>query len=395
MNTEEDVEKLAQQSSGILGYFDQQVLASYRSEPHKFHLETDSFEGTLTLTQTYYRELEESGDTDEWLNLKFGYRTLNDGSLAIVLWLPDLMKAKMHQSKWIGFHLASPTWAAPDERFQQWVKRYIAGSWEIDNGPKFKIAEIIAAINGFTSEVLGCPLYNHAIDASLTYPAGENTHGYQDAHAKLYGFLIDGLNKPCIEALAKASGTPMNFGSTRTLDALKRVLPELAAPSAFDTAMSVVSEQRRLANHGVRPPATRKAAFSTFTEDLEWCLKGLRELFAYLEKHLGVDGMSASQRSEARKWLPRVRDMQHPFASIHKATKMAGKTIKSVEYGDRETIDGVHESDVLVLYFTDGSIMALDTGSNAYNIASDRAGLQPEDFHVSLNLAWVPPLQAK
>ena len=237
MSTEEDFGKLVQASSGLLGYFDQQVLASYRNEPHKFAVETDSFEGTLTLRQNYYQELEESGNTDEWVNLKFGYRTLDDDNLAVVLWLPDLMKAESHQARWMGFHLPSPTWVASDERFEQWVRRYIGGSWEIDNGPKFKIAEILAEINGLTSEMVGCPLYNHAIDASLAYPAGENTHRYQDAHAKLYGFLIDGLSKPSIQALANTLGTVINLSSDKTLKTLERVLPELAAPSAFEAAM--------------------------------------------------------------------------------------------------------------------------------------------------------------
>lgn len=227
----------------------------------------------------------------------------------------------------------------------------------------------------------------------MTYPAGENTHRYQDAHAKLYGFLIDGLSKPCIQALANSIGTPIHLSSDRTLKALEQVLPELAAPSAFKAATSLVSEQRRLANHGVRPQAGPKAAFSAFTQDLELCLKGLRELFVCLEKHLGIDGISASKRSQARKRLPRLHETRYPFASIHEASKMAGKTIKTVEYGDRDAIDGVHESEVLVLHSTDGSIMAIDTGSNAYNVASEQAGLKPGDFHVSFHLSWVPPIQ--
>ena len=395
MNTEDDFGKLVQATLGLVGYFDQQVLASYRNDPHKFALETDSFEGTLTLAQNYYRQLEQAGNTDEWLNLKFGYRTLADGNLAIVLWLPDLMKAESHQARWMGFHMPEPTWASPDERFEKWVRRYIGGSWEIDNGPKFQITEVLAEINGLTREMVGHDLYTHAIDSSLTYPAGENTHRYQDAHAKLYGFLIDGLNKTCIEVLAKTQGKPMNFNSDRTLKALERVLPELALPSAFGAAMSLVSEQRRLAGHGVRQPAICLAAFSAFTHDLELCVQGLRELFACLEERLGIDGLSASKRSEARKRLPRILATRHPFASIHEASKLEGKTIKTVEYGDRETIDGVHESEVLVLHFTDGSIMALDTGSNAYNIRSDQPGLNPGDFHVSFHLSWVPPIRKK
>jgi hypothetical protein len=328
VNTQDDIEKLDQAASGFLGYFDQQVLASYRNEPHKFDLEADSFEGTLTLTQTYYRELEEAGNTDEWLNLKFGYRTLADGNLAIALWLPDLMKAKAHQAKWRGFRLENPYWTDPDERFQQWITRYIGGSWEVDNGPKFYLAETVSAINGFTIEIVGYALYEFPIDSSLTFPAGENTHRYEDAHGRLYGFLVDGLNKKCIQALATKVGTQGNFDNKNTLDALKRVFPELAAPSKFDASMSLVSEQRRQAHHSVRPPAMGMAAFSTFTQDLTLCLAGVREVFECLENHLGVDGMSASKKNEARKQLPNIRETQHRFAFIHEATKIEGKTIE-------------------------------------------------------------------
>jgi hypothetical protein len=45
-----------------------------------------------------------------------------------------------------------------------------------------------------------------------------------------------------------------------------------------------------------------------------------------------------------------------------------------------------------MLHFTDGSTMAIDTGSNAQNLQMDIEELNPPDFHVSLNLTWVPPL---
>ena len=392
---EDTFEKLIESNPSILAYFDQQVLASYRNNPHKYELESDSFEGTLTLTKAYFQELEEGGNTDEWLSLKFGYRTLADGELAVTLWVPDLMKAKMHQAKWMGFYLENPVWTFPDERFEQWAKRYIGGSWDIDNGPKFKLAELVNVISGFTTETVGHRLYKHTVDSSLTFPAGENTHRYQDAHARLYGFLIDGLNKQCIKALAKKLGKSMNFENDNTRKALERIFPELLAPSAFSDAMDLVSEQRRLADHGVRPRAERQAAFSTFTQDLRLCLKALEEVFKCLEKHLGVDGVSASKKNEARKWLPLIRDTQFAQASIHKSTNLVGKTVERVEYGDRETMDGVHESEAVILHFTDGSIMAFDTGSNAYNITSDRVDLKPEDFHVSMHLTWVPPIKPK
>lgn len=108
--TSEELAKRIAPAKHLLGYFDQQALASYRNEPEKFVIETDSFEGRLTVTNSYYEELEEAGRTDEYLDFKFGYRALADGELAVVLWLPDLKKATKHQSKWIGFILNDPVW---------------------------------------------------------------------------------------------------------------------------------------------------------------------------------------------------------------------------------------------------------------------------------------------
>jgi hypothetical protein len=113
-------------------------------EPQKYTLQTDSFEGSLTVTNDYYEELERAERTNEYLDLRFGYRTLTDGDLAVVLWLPDLDKAKAHQARWSGFRLRSPIWTnEPDERFGRWVSRYLEGSWEIDNGPRFYLSEIL------------------------------------------------------------------------------------------------------------------------------------------------------------------------------------------------------------------------------------------------------------
>src|ERR1039458_4025469 len=103
-------------SVNILGYFDQQVLASYRNEPHKYTLASDYFEGTLTVTDEYYRELEAANKTEEYISIRFGYRTLKDGSLALVVWLPGLFeKSKAHVPKWAAFHLKHPTWSETED----------------------------------------------------------------------------------------------------------------------------------------------------------------------------------------------------------------------------------------------------------------------------------------
>src|SRR5688500_13568804 len=74
----------------LLGYFDSQVLAAYRSEPDKYVITSDFFEGSLHTTGAHYRELERAGRQRETVSIRFGYRTLRDGSLAVVAWLPDL-----------------------------------------------------------------------------------------------------------------------------------------------------------------------------------------------------------------------------------------------------------------------------------------------------------------
>ena len=374
----------------LLGYFSQHALASYRNEPEKYVLETDSFEGSLTLTNSYYQELEEAGRTIEYLRLQFGYRTLADGELAVVLWLPDLEEAKMHQDRWMGFYLPDPVWIdAPDERFTKWVMRTLEGSWDVDNGPKHYLWETINTINGLTRELVGMPLFHHAIDASLTFPAAENTHRYQDAHRTLYGYLVDGPAKDCLAALATHLGRSENFASSRTVDALQRLFPELQAPSKFAAAMSLVSDQRRIASHAVRPPAQRFAAFTKFTDDLMLCLEGLRQLLHVLEKECGVDGIAAQRRTEAKDSLPEIHRAVHNESFLHKLSFVNGKTVQRVEYGIRRDHEGLHGSDAMILHFSDGSILGVETGSNASNVASRHDGMRPEEFSADFILTWV------
>jgi hypothetical protein len=52
----------------------------------------------------------------------------------------------------------------------------------------------------------------------------------------------------------------------------------------------------------------------------------------------------------------------------------------------------VHESEALIIHFTDASMISLEAGSNAGDLVNDENGLHPEDFHVSLIVHWVPEL---
>ena len=68
------------------------------------------------------------------------------------------------------------------------------------------------------------------------------------------------------------------------------------------------------------------------------------------------------------------------------AKKMEGKTIKRVEYGHREHEENVHESEVLILEFTGGTKLGIDTGSNAMELTG--RNVRPENFLVDFMLRW-------
>lgn len=75
------------------------------------------------------------------------------------------------------------------------------------------------------------------------------------------------------------------------------------------------------------------------------------------------------------------------------AEKMDGKTVKKVTVGLRKLSEDIHESDVLILEFTDGSVMHIQTGSNVNNLVSDfRTGIKrrfkPRDFHADFVITW-------
>ena len=386
-----------QYPKGLIGFFDQQVLAAYRNDPHKYEITSDNFEGTITVTDEYYRELEAVERTKEYLNIRFGYRTLIDGNLTLVVWLPDLFdKSKHHAAKWAAFHIKTEDWMEPDERFENWVRRYIEGSWDVDNGPLFYLGETIQIVNGLTAELVGIPLYKHELDdRQVSYPAGENTHRYEDAHKTLYGYLIDGLDKDCMSALGTELGKTLKIGSKKSVEALKMLFPALENGKYFIQSVNLVSDQRRRASHSARPPAKSFPAFSTFSNDLYLCLNGVKEVLTMIENEFGVDGKGAHERHEAKKWLSKLSAPANPHGLILQVSRMKGKTIEKVEYGTREDIKQVHGSEAIIIYFTDGSIMGLDTGSNAFNVAESEQPFRAEDLHIDFMVHWVQPLKKK
>src|SRR5665213_3105310 len=90
----------------FLGFFDQTVLGSYRSQPDKCELTTDNFEGHLTNSRSSFESMDQAGDYRDAIDIRFGYRTLANGDLAVVVFGGDLMqRSKGHRQSWMGFNL--------------------------------------------------------------------------------------------------------------------------------------------------------------------------------------------------------------------------------------------------------------------------------------------------
>jgi hypothetical protein len=120
----------------------------------------------------------------------------------------------------------------------------------------------------------------------------------------MYGILVDGLNKPCIGALAARLGHKVNTHSDRTLKMMKALLPSLGVD--FVKPMAIVSEHRRRATHKVRPPAKPMAAFQTFSTDLDGCLTAVQLVRSSLEKEPSMDAKTSKKRQEELQWIPRI-----------------------------------------------------------------------------------------
>ena len=76
-----------------------------------------------------------------------------------------------------------------------------------------------------------------------------------------------------------------------------------------------------------------------------------------------------------------------------RSEEMVGKTIKEVSCGMREHDDEANQSQVLVIEFTDDSILHIHTASNAGNIVQDvnslgKSCIKESDFQADLFLVW-------
>lgn len=374
----------------IVGFFEADVLNLYTSHPDKYELDTDYFEGVLRTTE---RHFDEQG---EYIRIRLGYHSKTDGTLCIVVVRSDLEKTpEVEQRKWMPFIVDKSCLAQEDTRFQMWYDRYIEGSWEVESGPKKRLIHILEKINACCKTLVGKPLYTAVPDKSVIFPISQNSHAYEEAHQKLYGFLIDSLSQECLLAFANLRNlTILKAEQMQLRKLLKHVFSELDKNSKLQTLLAEVSKQRSKPSHGGRDAAKKSGAFEDFCYDLEVANEAYEELLDLMESEFSVSSEHELRRHEIMASLPKIAEDVGP-SLLTKATKMEGKTVKKVKFGIRENIEGVHQSDVLHLEFTDGEILAIETGSNAYNLSLDlkserKTDIEPDEFHADFILKWLP-----
>ena len=82
--------------------------------------------------------------------------------------------------------------------------------------------------------------------------------------------------------------------------------------------------------------------------------------------------------------LPKIASPALP-EFLELAKKMEGKTIKKIEYGYEEHVKGAHETEVLILEFTDGTKVGISIGSNAMEF---KGLVNPEKLKVDFIFDW-------
>jgi hypothetical protein len=372
-------------------YYKQDVLAMFYNKSEKYEIQTDEFEGRVCISPGYYP------DCEGYLDVSFGFRACRNGEWAIAAYGPDLARATVdEQQLWAGFQIVDEqTLTDPiDSRFQRWHDRYIMGNWDVEDGPIASLDRVVAQVNAIAECVVNAPLFTSSNLRRLCFPFAENNHRYQDAHSEVYKLVIDGLSKQAITRLGDKIGIAVKPGDKTTLNALEMLFPSESVRSAVRKPLDQVATHRRLADHNERPAPQSFPAFEEFGKDMREVVEGLEILRDDLAKRLDVNVARCEKRASAMQDLP-VFDERRPVQpnyGIVGAFQMAGKQVVRVQAGQLTSVPGRHESEALVLEFSDGSLMGIGVGTNITQILRDDAPTKAEDLHVTFYVTYVPPM---
>ena len=375
----------------FLVFFEADVLHLYTNHPDKYELDTAYYGGVLKTTEDYYYKLESLDRLNECiLQIRFAYHRKEDGTECIGVFAPDLDKvSEIELKKWRPFFVQKSLLVEKDERYEKWYDRYINGSWNVPIEPRRQLSYVIKKINACCKTLVELPLYTAVPDNAIIYPISQNTHAYEDAHQTLYGFLVDSLSKKSLLKLAKLRNkTILEADNMKPPTLLRHVFCEFDKDSKLHTLLAEVSKQRSKPTHGVRETAKESNAFEDFKNDLEIAVEVYEELLELIESEFSISSEHELRRHDMIEFLPKIAGDVHQQSSTCQATRMVDKTVEKVSYGMREEIEGVQQSQVLYVHFTNGEILAMDTGSNIADMV-DETDMKPDELHVEFGLKWV------
>jgi hypothetical protein len=370
---------------GLLLSFDRSVLAKYRASPDLYILEETDNGGRLENKQA-------ESDPAAWYRVRFAFRRLASGSVCVAAFGPDIGKLPEQEGLvWRGYLIGNPTFAQKDPAFERWVSQHLKASW-VEEGARYKLERQIRLIRALTSQVLGKPLLRFDAHQLLNYPAAENTEAYAKAHLELYRLVVDGLASDAISALADHLGIHVS-DSSLTLNSLKQVLPSHLIPDIHEPLRKCKQMRNKL--HGVSSqPTTSFPAFDAFQVDLGSVAEALAKLCKWLESELKADAEKCLERERTMSTLfPQFVGPPRPAFKLSEIKRAEGKTIETVGFGEEPIRPGKHQSEGIVIHFTDGSSMAIVVGSNAMNLSVQFEGLKPEDVSTDLVVFWAPSIE--
>ncbi len=330
-----------------------------------------------------------------FIDLKFAFKKLEDNITCVGVFMPsckDKISEKDHQ-KWLAFHLPDPLFHTDNSAFNRWVKRYLEGCWEIDDGPRIKISHELELINSITQYKFQAKLFKYIDNRLINYPIAENNEEYTKAILELYRLLIDGMSKECLFRIAEDKEVELDDEDKR-LNSLKQILGEEHHPK-IHKPLSVLNRKRMLI-HGLPSEGIKTyPAFEMFNKDLINVYSSTRNLRIWLEDTFDIEAKSALSYFNSLSIFPKFQKPARPEMKIPLAKRMVGKTIEKVEYGERDFYKEAHEAEGLNIYFTDGTAISIQIGSNSANIASDYEGLSASDFHTDIMLFWANSVTKK
>jgi hypothetical protein len=366
-------------------YFDRAVLNFYRTNSQAYNLTEDDMGGQIKISRNWNEEMEE---IFPYIELKFAFRKLENKVVCLGVFMPSFKDKTSEKdiSKWQAFLLTNPKFNKENNEFNRWVDRYINGSWEVDDGPKVKINRELKLINSLTKIKLGKVLFKHEEYRLLNYPIAENNEEYTKSILELYRFLIDGMEKDCIENLATFKNINLT-DSKKRLNSLKEILPEKLR-NIIHKPFSEIS-QKRMTIHGIpSKDITTYPAFENFNNDLKSINNSLVHLKEWLEKEFNLDSKSCQKRLESLTLFPQLNKPPRPEFKLFEAQKMVGKTIERIEFGEKEFDKNLHLSEAINLFFTDGTSTTIQIGSNASNISDKYDNISPSNIHTDIMIFW-------